>query len=124
MVIREPWLSARRTSRNRIRIAKIATPTIRVPFSRSNENAESSASGISVPATTASAERDQQQDQHVGVAQLAPAPDREAADQRGEHQAAGADRGQLGRQDGRLHGLHAGAILYPRRGHADPDPGR
>ena len=32
-------------------MAKIATPMIRVPFSRSNENAESSASGISVPAT-------------------------------------------------------------------------
>ena len=36
-----------------MRIAKIATPTIRVPFSRSNENASSSASGSSVPATTA-----------------------------------------------------------------------
>ena len=69
LVIREPWLSARRTSRNRIRIAKIATPTIRVPFSRSNENAESSASGISVPGDDRQAERDRQQDEDIGVAE-------------------------------------------------------
>ena len=32
-------------------IANTATPTIRVPFSRSNENADRSASGISLAAT-------------------------------------------------------------------------
>ena len=47
------------SSRNRIRIANIATPTIRVPFSRSNENASSSASGISVAGDDRQPERDQ-----------------------------------------------------------------
>ena len=50
-MIRDPWLSARSTSRKRIRIANTATPTIRVPFVRSNEKADSRASGISVAAT-------------------------------------------------------------------------
>ena len=98
-MIREPWLSARRTRRKRITIANTATPTILVPFSRWNENADSSASGISVPATIEDPERDREQDQHVGVAQLAPAPDRIAADQERDDDADGADRGQLGRQD-------------------------
>src|SRR5215211_6423405 len=54
LVIREPCESARSTRRKRIRIANTATPTIRVPFSRSKENAERIASGISVPATITS----------------------------------------------------------------------
>ena len=44
-------------------------------------------------------ERDREQDEDVGVAQLAPAPDRIAADQQRDDDADGADRGQLGRQD-------------------------
>ena len=88
-------MSARTTSRNRITIAKTATPTIRVPFPRSNEKAESSASRSSVPETIASAERDHEEDQHVGVSQRAAAPDREAAISSGEDQPARADRGQL-----------------------------
>ena len=89
-------------------IANTATPTIRVPFSRSNENAESSASGISVAATIRMAERDREQDQDVGVAQLAPAPDRIAADQQRDDDPDGADRGQLGRQDVGRSGHRAG----------------
>ena len=78
-----------------MRIAKTATPTIRVPFSRSNENAERIASSSSVPETSASAERDREQDQDVGVAQRAAAPDRERGDRDGQHEAGDADRGQL-----------------------------
>jgi hypothetical protein len=52
--MREPCESARRISRKRIRTAKTTTPTIRVPFSRSNENAERMVSRISVPETIAS----------------------------------------------------------------------
>ena len=69
-----------------MKIANTATPRIRLPLPRSNEKAESSASVISVPATIASPSADREQDQHVGVAQLAAAHDRVAGDQRGEDQ--------------------------------------
>ena len=52
-VTREPWASARTTRTNRIRIAKTATPTMRVPFSRSKEKAERIVSRSSVPETSA-----------------------------------------------------------------------
>ena len=52
-MIREPCESARTTSRNRIRIANTATPTIRVPFERLNENALRIVSRSSVPETIA-----------------------------------------------------------------------
>ena len=41
-------------------------------------------------------QRDREEDEHVGVPQLAAACDRVAGDQRGEDQPARADRGQLG----------------------------
>ena len=96
---RDVWVSARTTSPKRITIAKIATPTIRVPFSRSNENADEQRIGDLGAGDDRQPERDEQQDQDVGVAQLAPAPDRVAGDGDREHQPDGADRGQLRRQD-------------------------
>ena len=54
-----------------------------------------------MPATIARPSAISEQDQDVDVAQRAPAPDREAADQRGEDEPDGADRGQLGREEAR-----------------------
>jgi hypothetical protein len=52
--LRSPRERARRLIRKRMKIAKTARPRIRPPLPFSNEKAESSASVISVPATTAS----------------------------------------------------------------------
>ena len=46
-------------------------------------------------------------DEHVGVAELAPAPDRERGDRDRDREPRGADRGQLRRQDVRRRG-HGG----------------
>ncbi len=131
---RAPCASARTVSTNRIRIAKTATPTIRVPFSRSNEKAERIASRISVPATSASPSASAEQDQDVAVAKRAPAPDRERADQRAP--ARGRRRAARSARAGRVRRWHsasraqqdraarASTLVRYRSRDAHPDPGR
>ena len=95
---RRSAVSARTTSRNRIRIANTATPTIRVPFERLNEKALRIVSRSSVPetiarpsATRAGAARRRSSERRRQIAKPRSAAARHEPDR--------AQRGQLGREE-------------------------
>ena len=82
-----------------MKIAKTARPRMRPPLPFSKEKAESSASVISVPETSARPSPASEQDQDVDVAQRAAADDRVGDQRQAEQQPGGAERRQLGGED-------------------------
>ena len=107
-MIRELSERARTTSRNRIRIANTARPRIRRAVrALEGERAEDPVQELGA-GDHGEPERDQQQDDHVDVAERPAAGDREGRDGSREDQADDPDRRQLRRKQICLqdHGFH------------------